>query len=367
MKRTPTQGPAGQGQSPPPPPSYSFLDPNHIPPSSAPGSSSQLFAPLSTQQQQQQPIQHHQHHHYPQATQHTPLLFAQPQQHLQPLRRSRSTSAMILSTTYALQGVAFFLINPSLWMVALCPFLLVIICSIAATLVILIGAYPAQAIALVKLAKWSPGVAWPVAFIIALLEAALASLILYAALPPAYLDVIFRKTLLLKGGKAADLVRRQAAGEDLTTGCGSNCRTCCRTSIWLRIIIAIVTFPIHAVPVLGTLVWVWLNGIVLMWEYQQSWFDLHLAEYNDQRKFVKAHFGSYWGAGMLAQALEMIPIFSALFCWTNAVGAALMVADLEEEGILPHHEGGRVTDSAAGLVEGAAQHDMVGGGARRRS
>ncbi|KAI9188823.1 hypothetical protein H9P43_000245 [Blastocladiella emersonii ATCC 22665] len=241
----------------------------------------------------------------------------------------------MLSTTYAIQGLLYFLAHPSLWMVALCPFLLVIVCSIGATLAIFLLAYPAQALLLIKYAGWSPGVAWPVTFIFAILETALASLILFAALPPAYLDVIFRKTLLMRGGRAAELIRRQADGEDVGASCASNCGACFRVSILLRISVAIITFPIHAVPVLGTLAWIYLNGILLTWEYQQSWFDLYGAGFAVQKRYIKSHFGWYSGAGMLAQALEMIPMVNWIFCWSNAVGAALMVHDLEEAGLFP--------------------------------
>ncbi|ORZ34157.1 hypothetical protein BCR44DRAFT_1514141 [Catenaria anguillulae PL171] len=242
----------------------------------------------------------------------------------------------MLSTTYAIQGFLFFLAHPSLWLAALCPFLLVIVCSIASTLAVFIVLYPGFSILLVKQAQWAPGWAWTLGFFVALVLSALVSLILFAALPPAYLDVVFRKTLLLRGGPAADLLRRQANGDDkVGASCAQNCGACIKVSIFIRIAIAILTFPIHAVPVLGTFAWIYLNGACMMWEYHQSWFDLYNVGYIKQKAYIKTNWSQYWQAGMLAQALEMIPLFNWLFCWSNAVGAALFVADLEASGKFP--------------------------------
>lgn len=57
----------------------------------------------------------------------------------------------------------------------------------------------------------------------------------------------------------------------------------------------------------------------------RGWTVSESRRYAWQRKSEYANFGA------IAVALELIPIFNLLFMWTNAVGAALWVADQYEE------------------------------------
>lgn len=57
----------------------------------------------------------------------------------------------------------------------------------------------------------------------------------------------------------------------------------------------------------------------------RGWSVAESRRYAWKRKSDYAHFGA------VAVGLELVPIFNLLFMWTNAVGAALWVADEYEE------------------------------------
>ncbi|KAJ3362325.1 hypothetical protein GGF32_006160 [Allomyces javanicus] len=267
---------------------------------------------------------------------------------------------VLFSSTYAIQGMLYLIAHPTLWAAIICPFIMVVLISLAATLGIFLVAYPAQALALIKLAHWPSWAGWLLGFFLALIESALASLIIFAAVPPAYLDVLFRKTLVLRGGPAAARIKREDAGGDIGgLGCCSACCACIKVSIWFRILIAIVTMPIHAVPILGTAAWLGLNGMAMLWEYQQTWFNLYGTGYAKQRTWMSQNSSSYWSAGILMQFLEMLPGLNWVFCWSNAVAAALMCADFEADGQLPgqtlaEYDAAVATSSSAHLEAGNA-------------
>ncbi|KNE69198.1 hypothetical protein AMAG_13590 [Allomyces macrogynus ATCC 38327] len=243
---------------------------------------------------------------------------------------------VLFSSTYAIQGMLYLIAHPTLWAAIVCPFIMVVLISLAATLGIFPRRIPAQALALIKLAHWRRGPAGCSASFWRSLSRRSRRIIIFAAVPPAYLDVLFRKTLVLRGGPAAARIKREDAGGDIGgLGCCSACCACIKVSIWFRILIAIVTMPIHAVPILGTAAWLGLNGMAMLWEYQQTWFNLYGTGYVKQRTWMSRNSSSYWSAGILMQFLEMLPGLNWVFCWSNAVAAALMCADFEADGQLP--------------------------------
>lgn len=62
-------------------------------------------------------------------------------------------------------------------------------------------------------------------------------------------------------------------------------------------------------------------------------YDLEFRGFSvsDSRSFAWRHKGQYCNFGVVAVALELIPLFNLLFMWTNVVGAALWVGDKYEK------------------------------------
>lgn len=66
---------------------------------------------------------------------------------------------------------------------------------------------------------------------------------------------------------------------------------------------------------------------------QHIHYDLEFRGFSvsESRRFAWANRGAYCSFGVVACALELVPLFNLLFMWTNVVGAALWVGDKYEK------------------------------------
>ncbi|GAB9465980.1 hypothetical protein Gpo141_00003366 [Globisporangium polare] len=227
-------------------------------------------------------------------------------------------------STYAVQGMLYFLAHPRLWLTSLCPILMtIVVAAVSVIALFAIGLYPQAE--LLEDAGLPAGLAWLVAIIMVIVEIFLITLIYSLAVVGCFMDKIFEQVLTNRGyGELVENEKKHA-------GCCRACGSCCRVSLWLRLVVLIVTLPLNLIPIVGTIAWVWLNGTILAWEYHLYYFELRNLSYVQQKAFIAERKAQYSSFGMQAMFLEMVPFFGSLFLFTNAIGAALFAADLEDE------------------------------------
>ncbi|EHK44399.1 hypothetical protein TRIATDRAFT_300629 [Trichoderma atroviride IMI 206040] len=89
--------------------------------------------------------------------------------------------------------------------------------------------------------------------------------------------------------------------------------------------------PLNFIPLVGTAAFIFLHGkhrgnIVHSRYFQlKNWSDLQ------RKQWIDTHSGAYASFGVVATLLEMIPVVSVFFSYTNTVGAALWAADIESQ------------------------------------
>lgn len=225
-------------------------------------------------------------------------------------------------TTYALHGIGYFFTHPKFWAVAICPLLLTIVFAIVSVVVLFATALHPQADALDD-AGVPAVLAWLLAIILVVLEIFVATLIYSLVVLPCYMDKVFELVMIDKG--YGDLV----VNEDNHSSCCCSCLLSCRVSVCLRLMLLILTLPLNLIPIIGTFIYLWLNGALLAWEYHLYYFELKGYRYSDQKAMVDERKAQYSSFGMQALFLEMIPGVGPLFLFTNTVGAALFAADIE--------------------------------------
>lgn len=227
-------------------------------------------------------------------------------------------------STYAVQGILYFLSHPRLWLTSLCPILMTLVVAAVSVIgLFAIGLYPQAE--LLEDAGVPAGLSWLIAVIMVVVEIFLVTLIYSLAVVGCFMDKIFEQVMKNRGfGKLVE-------NESKHSSCARACGACCRVSLWLRIVVLIVTLPLNLIPIVGTLAWIWLNGTILAWEYHLYYFELKGFAYAEQKQFIDERKAQYSSFGMQAMFLEMIPFAGSLFLFTNAVGSALFAADLEEE------------------------------------
>ncbi|KAB8303012.1 hypothetical protein EYC80_006317 [Monilinia laxa] len=87
--------------------------------------------------------------------------------------------------------------------------------------------------------------------------------------------------------------------------------------------------PLNLIPVVGTVVFVGLQGRQRGEGVHSRYFQLKGWSGAQKEAWLKEHSGAYTSFGTVATLLELVPIASILFSFTNTVGAALWAADIE--------------------------------------
>jgi uncharacterized protein involved in cysteine biosynthesis len=227
-------------------------------------------------------------------------------------------------STFVVQGLAYFAAHPRLWCTMLCPLLLTLVVAVVSVVVLFAVALVPQAEGLedAGVVKW---LSWLLAVMLVLVEIFLVTLIYNQVVMGCYQDKIFEQVMAARGFK------EMVEDEERHAGCGRACRSCCRVSLWLRLILLILTLPLNLLPIVGSIVYAWLNGTILAWEYHLLYFEYKNFSYTQQRAFIHEHKVQYSSFGMQALLMEMIPGVGSLFVFTNTAGAALLAAHFEEE------------------------------------
>ncbi|KEF58546.1 uncharacterized protein A1O9_06472 [Exophiala aquamarina CBS 119918] len=88
--------------------------------------------------------------------------------------------------------------------------------------------------------------------------------------------------------------------------------------------------PLNFIPVVGTVIFIVLQGKRAGPAAHTRYFQLK--EWNKRQReiHIEEHRGGYTSFGVAAFLLEMIPFANLVFAFTNTVGAALWAADLEK-------------------------------------
>lgn len=90
--------------------------------------------------------------------------------------------------------------------------------------------------------------------------------------------------------------------------------------------------PLNFIPVIGTVLFVLLQGRKHGPSAHARYFQLKGMSGPQREKFVEERQAAYTSFGVPAVLLELVPIAGIFFAFTNAVGAALWAADLEQHG-----------------------------------
>ncbi|KIW04704.1 uncharacterized protein PV09_04437 [Verruconis gallopava] len=89
--------------------------------------------------------------------------------------------------------------------------------------------------------------------------------------------------------------------------------------------------PLNFIPVVGTVIFLVLQGRKFGPQAHARYFQLKKMSNHRREEFVEQRKAAYTSFGITATLLEMVPFVGILFTFTNTVGAALWAADLEKE------------------------------------
>ncbi|KAK4693815.1 hypothetical protein P7C71_g3648, partial [Lecanoromycetidae sp. Uapishka_2] len=88
--------------------------------------------------------------------------------------------------------------------------------------------------------------------------------------------------------------------------------------------------PLNFIPVVGTVIFVILQGKRAGPAAHSRYFQLKQWNSSQKEKHIDQYKAAYTSFGVAAVLLELVPVASILFAFTNTVGAALWAADMEK-------------------------------------
>ena len=231
-----------------------------------------------------------------------------------------------MSALYHFKGLGVLVTSPVLCRVIICPLLLVLILSIAAICVLFAFALGPQAEALINAGMLS-GWAWFTAVLLVLVEAALSPLIVFVSLFGCVQDKIFYQVYSERCADTNKAALLRAADNCCNAGCGV-----CGLGCALNIVVMVATSWFNLLPIVGTLLFAYCNGIVMIWGVQQPFFDhMGMPSFSAQKRFVNARCAEYGMFGTVQYLLLLIPGFGLVFLCSNAAATALWCADLSKQ------------------------------------
>ena len=168
--------------------------------------------------------------------------------------------------TYPIRGIFYLLRHSRLWGHIVCRFIIMLLVSIIAFILLLGFVFPAQAHGLSShMTTW---IAWILSFFITLIEIATIILIFSSLFLAYYMDVIF------------DAVWRQETmginQVPITTTSSTNF-SCIKSFLILivfRVVLLVITSPLNLFPILGTILYIYINGYYYAWSLHCRYFDL---------------------------------------------------------------------------------------------
>ncbi|KAF1809986.1 hypothetical protein P152DRAFT_422072 [Eremomyces bilateralis CBS 781.70] len=87
--------------------------------------------------------------------------------------------------------------------------------------------------------------------------------------------------------------------------------------------------PLNFIPIVGTVVFIVMQARKLGPTHHARYFQLKGWNARQREKWIDEHIPQYTAFGVPAVLLELLPFIGIFFSFTNAVGAALWVAELE--------------------------------------
>jgi len=97
----------------------------------------------------------------------------------------------------------------------------------------------------------------------------------------------------------------------------------------------IMYLPLNFIPIVGTILFVILQGRKVGPMAHARYFQLKKMNNRQKEDFIARRKAAYTSFGVPAVLLEMVPVVGIFFSFTNTVGAALWASDMERETTAP--------------------------------
>ena len=216
--------------------------------------------------------------------------------------------------------------SPKLWAMIIIPILAVAFIGLLSAILIFALALKPQADVFIGLFPTSSGftaLAWILAVVLCLLESAVAVFIIqYFGLQRSS-EKVFQFVYKQARPSSPHQIMNESYLEALAPI--TSWRLLKPTALF------ILSMPINAIPVVGQLIFVLLNGYFQGPAMHTSYFKMRGWSNEDIDKFIAHHRSEYWTFGIFMTSMELVPIVNLLNNFIGAGAAALLAIEMENK------------------------------------
>jgi hypothetical protein len=231
---------------------------------------------------------------------------------------------------YPLKGIAYFFTHRALWKPLANKLLPTVSLGLGVTVFMFAVTYVPQAAVLTI-------VNGPLAILTTVLLVLSESSTIFSVLSKNFLidDALidtFDGTLLSRGMTSLVATERQVgSGSDPVGRMGKIMKKPFERFTPKAIIRYFLYLPLNMIPVVGTVLFVILQGRKFGPTAHARYFQLKQMQKREREDFVERRKAAYTSFGVPAVLLELVPVVGIFFAFTNTVGAALWAADMEKK------------------------------------
>merc|ERR1712032_834985 len=226
---------------------------------------------------------------------------------------------------YPLKGIAYFFMHRSLWRPLTAKLIPTVSLGLGVTAFMFAVTYVPQAAVLTL-------VNGPLAIVTTVLLVLSESSTIFSVLSKNFLIDAFDGTLLSRNLNSLVSTERQVkSGNDPIGNLGKLMKKPFERFTPKAIIRYFLYLPLNMIPVVGTVLFVLLQGRKFGPTAHARYFQLKQMSKRDRDEFVGKRKAAYASFGVPAVLLELVPVLGIFFAFTNTVGAALWAADMEQK------------------------------------
>ncbi|KAH8802812.1 hypothetical protein F5884DRAFT_903437 [Xylogone sp. PMI_703] len=232
------------------------------------------------------------------------------------------------SYLYPINGIFYFLGHQSLWKPLLQKIVPTITLSIGVITFMFIFTYVPQ---MAVLALVNGPLAIIAAVLLVFSESSIIILLLSRTffIQDALVDVFDATLIAQNQSEVVSSGRQLKAGRDPVAKLGKTFKRSFERFTPTAIIRYVMYLPLNFIPVVGTAMFVMIQGRSRGKMIHTRYFQLKNWSNSQREQWLEEHTAAYTAFGTVATLLELVPVASIFFSFTNTVGAALWAADIE--------------------------------------
>lgn len=252
---------------------------------------------------------------------------------------------------YPLKGLCYLFVHRDLWRRVLLSVLVSMLMSLSSYILLFLFAFPNQSRFLsVYMSNW---LSWLISFLLTLYEIQICLMLINIAIISCLMTTLFDRIW------NKQIMNLNETDESLRTTTYGSCVKTFVMLLLIRVLIMILTYPLNLIPIVGTIVFIYLNSYYYGWSLHIRYFDRIGLTYDQGKHYVQQHRSSYLKFGIISLLFDLIPLLNFISPITNVIGSALWACDIEKYEDATTHPRSYLISPSQNLIEQQTDYGSI--------